>query len=379
MTIRFAILGLGNIGMQHTETLLQGHVPGAVLSALCGPRKPQSVAADVPYFATLPELLAADVADAVLIATPTMDHVPSGLQVLEHGLHLLMEKPLGMSAAEVHQLLAAAPADRCFAVMLNQRFHPHYAAIKTVLEDGLLGRLQRYNWTMTTWYRPQVYYDVSRWRGTWRGEGGGLLINQCIHNLDVLFWWLGAPAQIYAVAGFGRHHAIEVEDAVTATLQYADGVVGTLTASCGEAPGVNRLELVGDAGTMVFDDAGISLTTCEPTVSEHCATTDEMFGMPQMNTVQLDVDTDVKQHAEVMGNFVTAIAGQAELLTPASEGLGSIQLANTMLASAWQGQPLSFPVADADYAASLAARIDASQLRKPVVRSVQIDMQKSFR
>ena len=353
--VRIGIVGLGNIGTQHAKLLASGAIDNAELAA------------------------SSDDADAVLVATPTMSHPEIGSQALGQGRHLLMEKPLAMSKLQAQALLAAAPPELRFAVMLNQRFHPAYARIKQVLDDGRLGALRRFAWQMTTWYRPDVYFRVSRWRGTWPGEGGGLLINQCIHNLDVLQWLLGMPRQVYAIAGFGKCHKIDVEDEVTATLVYDGGVTGTVTASSGEAPGINQLDLVGDLGTLRFDGETIRLLEADSSVAAHCAQTLDMFGMPAFADHEIGIGEAGNQHAVVIQNFVDAILHGEALATPAAAGVASIELANAMLLSAWRGQAVPLPLDAREYEAALQQRIDASSLREPEALDARIDMEKSYR
>ena len=279
--VRVGIIGLGNIGQQHAKLLSGGAIDGAELSAVGGRGGDLGAPFGVPCFPDHQALIHSGLVDAVLIATPTQSHPEIGQAALKQGLHVLMEKPLAMSIGEAQGLISAAPEQSRFAVMLNQRFHPAYARIKTLLDEGRLGPLQRFAWTMTGWYRPDVYYKVSKWRGTWPGEGGGLLINQCIHNLDVLQWLVGMPSEVFAVAGFGRYHEIDVEDEVTATLGFGNGLTGTVTASSGEAPGINQLDLVGDLGTLRFDGDRIRLYASAQSVADHCANTLDMFGMPE--------------------------------------------------------------------------------------------------
>ena len=401
--VRIGIVGLGNIGRQHAQLLGGGGVEGATLSAVCARSgdlgaqfgeasgvphgepfgQPYGELSGVPYgvpcFPDHQTLIASGLVDAVLIATPTQSHPEIGRAALAQGLHVLMEKPLAMSIGEAQGLVSAAPEQSRFAVMLNQRFHPAYARIKAVLDEGRLGPLQRFAWTMTSWYRPDVYYNVSRWRGTWPGEGGGLLINQCIHNLDVLQWLVGQPGEVFAVAGFGRYHKIDVEDEVTATLRFANGLTGTVTASSGEAPGINQLDLVGDLGTLRFDGERISLHAAAQSVAHHCANTLDMFGMPEFTEQTMEPAEPVDQHAAVLRNFVQAIAQGEPLATPAAAGLASIELANAMLLSAWRGQIVSLPLDAVAYESALQQRIASSSLREPAAIEANIDMAKSFR
>ena len=377
--VRIGIVGLGNIGQQHAKLLSGGAIEGAELSAVCGRGGGQGAPFGVPCFPDHQALLDSGLVDAVLIATPTQSHPEIGLAALKRGLHVLMEKPLAMSIGEAQGLVSAAPEHSRFAVMLNQRFHPAYARIKGLLDEGRLGPLQRFAWTMTGWYRPDVYYKVSKWRGTWPGEGGGLLINQCIHNLDVLQWLVGMPSEVFAVAGFGKYHEIDVEDEVTATLRFEGGLTGTVTASSGEAPGINQLDLVGDLGTLRFDGERVRLYASAQSVADHCANTLDMFGMPEFTEHPIQPAEPVDQHGAVLRNFVHAIARGEPLATPAAAGLPSIELANAMLLSAWRGQAVALPLDAAAYELALQRKIAATSLRQPAAIEANIDMAKSYR
>ncbi len=377
--VRIGIIGLGNIGRQHAELLSGGSVEGAELGAVCGRGGDLGAPFGVPCFPDHQALFASGLVNAVLIATPTQSHPEIGRAALEQGLHVLMEKPLAMSVGQARELISAASERSRFAVMLNQRFHPAYGRIKALLDEGRLGPLQRFAWNMTSWYRPDVYYQVSTWRGTWPGEGGGLLINQCIHNLDVLQWLVGLPGEVFAVAGFGKYHEIDVEDEVTATLRFADGLTGTVTASSGEAPGINQLDLVGDLATLRFDGERIRLYASAESVAEHCQRTLDMFGMPEITEQAIQPDEPVNQHQAVLQNFVNAIARGEPLATPAAAGLASIELANAMLLSAWRGQVVSLPLDAEAYELALQRRIASTSLRKPAAIQANIDMAKSYR
>lgn len=376
--IRFAVVGTGNIGQQHINLLRSGDIKNAELVATVS-RSGVPVAASIPHFSSLESLLDAQCCDAVLIATPTMDHVTAAQLAAERGLHVLLEKPLAMSVGQSQALIDNMPSDIQFAVMLNQRFYPAYSAIKQLLNDGRIGSIQRYTWTMTAWYRPDVYYKVSRWRGTWPGEGGGLLINQCIHNLDIMQWLFGLPDRLSAKVAFGRYHDIDVEDEVTAILEHDSGSVGLLQASSGEAPGFNRLEIIGDEGVITWDDKELTLLKADQSVSEHCATTREMFGMPSFTRETVSLDEGVNQHARVVQNFVDALTQGSSLLTPASEGLGSLQLANGMLLSQWDDSAIALPIDSHRYEQLLSERLASSSLREAQNIEVEIDMEKSYR
>ena len=376
--VRLGIIGTGNIGQQHLTLITSGAIEGALLAATAS-RSAATRTKDIQHFDNYLDMLNSDAVDAVLIATPTMNHIECALAAIQRGIHVLMEKPIAMSVAEASGLIDQVPPGIQLAVMLNQRFHPAYSRLKQLMDDAVIGRLKRFNWTMTAWYRPDIYYRVSSWRGTWPGEGGGLLINQCIHNLDVMQWLFGLPTSLVAKIGFGRFHDIEVEDDVTTIMNYPENVTGVLIASSGEAPGINRLEIVGDLGLITFDGNDISLQQADQSISEHCAMTKEMFGMPNFSQQGVPPGEDINQHATVIQNFVNAIALGEPLLTPGEAGLGSLKLANAMLLSAWQNSEVSLPIETVLFRDALDKKIDASSLRQPEDLEVEIDMEKSYR
>lgn len=376
--VRFGVLGTGNIGKQHIALLRSGDIHGAVLTATAS-RSGEAVDSTTPHFQTLDALLDAQLCDVLLIATPTMSHVEAAQSAMDRGVHVLLEKPLAMSVLQSQSLINNAPTNLQFSVMLNQRFHPAYATLKRLLDEGVIGDIQRYSWTMTSWYRPDVYYQVSRWRGTWPGEGGGLLINQCIHNLDILQWLFGLPESLVSNVAFGRYHQIDVEDEATAVLRHHKGMTGLLQASSGEAPGINRLEIIGDHGSLTWNDSQIILSKSDQSVSEHCATTHEMFGMPSFSPEVVALPESTNQHAQVLQNMTDTVAGNAQLLTPATEGIGSLQLANAILLSEWTGETVNLPIDAARYESLLREKIEGSSLRAPADTDVEIDMEKSFR
>lgn len=382
--VRLGVVGIGNIGATYVRMVQDGLIDRATLAAVCANSNVQDFG--VPCFTDLDELLEAELCDALLIATPTMLHPQMWTQASKRNLHLLVEKPLAMSVAQAQSMLGAdsfagAGKSSKRAVMLNQRFHPHYAQIRALIDAGELGSITRVSWTMTAWYRPDIYYQVSSWRGTWPGEGGGLLINQCIHNLDVLQWLLGLPIEVSARAAFGKSHDVEVEDEFTATLAFENGATGVVVASSGEAPGINQLDIVGDLGTLRFDGKQLTLLRSDQSIAKFTRVTNEMFGMPEFQTESISTEGAgaVNQHAHVLQNFVDSILDDVPLLTPAEEGMASLQLANGILLSAWQGRTVALPIDAQLYEQELQKRVQAGALRTPSSRKADIDMEKSYR
>jgi predicted dehydrogenase len=318
--------------------------------------------------------------DVVLVATPTMNHFELGLAVLKSGKHLLMEKPIGMTVLEADELASHPLGEhQRFGAVLNQRYDAAYAKIKQMLGQEILGELQRVSWTLTHWYRPEIYYRVSDWRGTWRGEGGGLLLNQCIHNLDVLQWLCGMPTEVWAQCQWGRYHDIEVEDEVTAVMSFGNGASASFISSTGEAPGTNQLSLVGDLGTINYDGHTLKLHQLSQSCKEHSKSTREMFSMPEVTTSTIDFGEQENQHVKLIQDFVDAIRFGGVIDTDASEACKSIELANGMLLSAWKEQNVLLPLNREEFDAHFQGKLKNSQLRKKETLDVTIDLNKSFR
>lgn len=377
--VRLGIIGLGNIGQQHIQHI-QTAVTGCEIAALCS-RQPKEIAGaeTVPHFSDYRQLMDSGLVDAVLIASPTMAHFEQASYALAKGLHVLMEKPIGLSCHEGEQLIARQQQKQVFALMLNQRTDPLFVAMKEQVDSGRLGPIQRTHWTMTNWFRPEVYFQVSDWRATWKGEGGGLLVNQCIHNLDIFQWICGMPVSVQGFCSFGKYHDIEVEDEATAYLRYSNGASGLFVGSTGEAPGINRFDIVGDHGTLSFDGDRLTLITNSESTSAFSKTTRELFGMPATTSQDITPDRRINQHAQVIQNFIDAIRAQAPLIAPADQGLHSLALANAILLSSWEHKAVALPLDSATYQRALEQRIAQSSLRKKADIEVSIDMTKSYR
>ena len=378
--VRLGVIGLGNIARQHIENLTSGQIKDCVLAAVCS-RQPTALVVElgVPHFTDYTELVHSGLCDAVLVATPTFTHFETGACALRAGLHVMMEKPIGLSTQEGEELLALQQPGQIFALMLNQRTDPLFTIMRKIIGEGTLGEITRTHWTMTNWFRPEVYFQVSDWRATWRGEGGGLLLNQCIHNLDIFQWLCGMPVSVQAFCEFGRYHDIEVEDEATAVFRYANGATGVFVGSTGEAPGVNRFDVIGDRGALAFD--GERLLLCENDIGtlEFSRSTREMFGMPASSVRDITPDRTTNQHVAVMNNFVDAILRGATLLAPAAAGLDSLALANAMLLSTWEARVVALPLDSVGYHQALAQRIAGSTLRRKANIEATVDMSASYR
>ena len=380
--VRFGIVGLGNMGSVHARSLLGGKIDRAVLSAVCDidPDRLKPFT-DLKSFASSDDLIASGEVDAVLVATPHYDHTTIGAAALRAGLHTLVEKPVSVHKADAERLIAAYTNQKLvFSAMFNQRTDPHYIKVREMIRNGELGKVRRVNWIITNWFRPHAYYASGGWRATWGGEGGGVLLNQCPHNLDLYQWLFGMPDRVRGFCQFGRYHDIEVEDDVTAYFEYNDGTTGVFITSTGEAPGTNRLEIAAERGRVVIDDQGISFTRNVVPTAEFSRTTDGMFTKPDTWDVRIPVRGTGGQHNEILQNFVEAILDGRPLLAPAVEGIHSVELANAILLSSFTGKTIDLPMDGRAYERRLKKLIAKSKPRSPkkVKKAVAADMSKSF-
>jgi predicted dehydrogenase/sugar phosphate isomerase/epimerase len=342
--VRIGLIGLGVMGRGHARYLLDGKITRAKLTATADPRD-RLDHPDVRHFERGEDLIRARVVDAVLIATPHFSHVPLAIAALKRGLHVLVEKPVAPHKRDAERLIAAhTNKNLVLAAMFNQRTDPRYAKIRELVADGTLGRIQRFQWTITDWFRTNAYYRSNAWRATWNGEGGGVLLNQCPHQLDLLQRIFGMPSRVRATCRLGRFHPIEVEDDVTAFLEYADGKTGVFIATTGEAPGSNRLEIAGDKGRLVLDAGKLTITRNEVPASEFCRTSTELFSAPKTISESIIIDSEGGQHAAIAQNFVDAILDGAPLLSPAAEGVASLELANAMIQSSVMEKSVALPL-----------------------------------
>ena len=379
--IRLGIVGLGNMGAAHARSVLAGKINRLELAAVCdGDAIRLGQFPGIKGFTTPDEMIAAGAVDALLIATPHYHHVPIGIAALRAGLHVLIEKPISVHKADGERLLAAHQDRRqVFAVMFNQRTDPHYQKIRQLIQGGELGEIRRVNWIITDWFRSEAYYASGGWRATWVGEGGGVLLNQCPHNLDLLQWMLGMPQRVRAFCHFGKYHHIEVEDDVTAYLEFGNGATGVFIASTGEAPGTNRLEITAEGGRVVFEDNRILLTRNSVPMSEFGRVSRQSFDRPETASSTLDASGIGGQHNEVLQNFVDAILDGKPLIAPAAEGLRSVELSNAMLLSTWLDKTVELPLDATLYERLLRQRITQSQFTKMTATPVtNEDFAKSF-
>jgi predicted dehydrogenase len=381
--VKIAVVGIGNIGTLHLGNIEKE--PKVELTAVCDivPEKAKAAAEKygVKAYFDSDTMLADHICEGVIIGTPHYFHTTIGIAAMDSGHHVLVEKPISVHKADCERLIAAHKRnpDRVFAAMFMQRTDPHYQKIRNIVKSGELGRLLRVNWIITNWFRTQAYYDSGGWRATWAGEGGGVLLNQCPHNLDLLQWICGMPEKIRGFCDIGKRHNIEVEDEVTAFMKYPDGCTGLFVTSTGEAPGTNRLEIAGDQGKLVYENNQINYTRNEVSATEFLNTCQESFARPPVWDISIPVRSGHGgQHAEVLSNFADAIRNGAPLIAPAEEGINSVELANAMLFSSIKGRPVDLPLNSAEFEAELEKLIAVSTYVKDTKEPTAVDISKSF-
>ncbi|MBD3239771.1 MAG: gfo/Idh/MocA family oxidoreductase [Chitinivibrionales bacterium] len=381
-TVKMGVIGVGGMGTSHARNIAN-NTKNVTLAAVCDgdAQKADSVAAELgcKAYHDSKTLIDSGELDAVLIATPHYSHTDIGVHALEKGLHVLVEKPISVHKADCERLIAAHNAKKqVFAAMFQQRTAATYRKVKQLIDGGELGELRRVNWIITSWFRTEAYYASGGWRATWKGEGGGVLLNQCPHNLDLLQWLCGMPVKVRAFCRFGQWHDIEVEDDVTAYMEFPNGATGVFVTTTGEAPGTNRLELCGENGKLVVEHGSLHFTRNEVPMSEFSRTSNQSFATPERWECEIPVRGDGGSHAQVIQNFIDAITGDAELIAPAAEGINSVELANAMLYSSIVDQTVELPLDGAVFERTLQKLIKESTFVKKTKDGVKSDLSASF-
>jgi predicted dehydrogenase len=379
--VRIGIVGMGNMGKFHAQYITSGKVPRAELTAVSDsfPANLEAWKGKVATFETSEAMIRSGQVDAIIIATPHYLHTSIGIDALKNGLHVLVEKPISVHKADCERLIAAHSDKKLvFAAMFQMRTDAKYKKLKKIISDGELGEIVRTSWIVTDWYRTEAYYASGGWRATWKGEGGGVLLNQCPHNLDMFCWLAGRPSRVRGFAQLGRYHNIEVDDNVTAYLEYANGATGVFITSTGEAPGTNRLEIVGERGKLLLENSKITFTRNEMSMLQFSKTSSAGFAKPEVWNIDVPADASGAQHHEITVNFVEAILDGVKLIAPAEEGLWSVELANTILYSSLTNQTVELPLDGAAYEKKLQQLIAESRFEKKVVQTAGEDFAKSF-
>ncbi len=382
-SVRLGIVGMGNIGSHHADYLLAGKVKRCELKAVADAATDKLVSFQqrgLRIFDDGREMIRSGDVDAVIIATPHYQHTTLGINALQAGLHVMVEKPISAHKADAERLLAVRRQHprQVFAAMFQMRTESRYAKIKKLIAGGDLGQIVRFSWIITEWFRTDAYYASGGWRATWKGEGGGVLINQCLHQLDMLQWLLGMPARVRSFVQLGRFHHIEVEDNVTAYLEFPNAATGVFVSTTGEAPGSSRLEIVGEMGKVLLENDKLLFVRNEVSMFQQSKTSRLGFQKPAVWNIEIPFASEPAQHATLTQNFVDAILEGVPLTAPGEEGIHSIELANVMLYSGLMNQTIELPLDGAAYEKKLNELIANSKFEKKEVKVSNEDFTQSF-
>lgn len=390
--VRLAIIGVGNMGSLHVIMMSEDKVKNCRLTAVCDLKQSRLDWAkefwagtghdyDLEYYTDYKELLKSENVDAILISVPHYLHPVIGIEGFEAGKHVLSEKPVGVYTKKVEEFMAVAKKAReeknlTFGLMLNMRPEPNYQKIREIVQSGELGQRKRVNWIITNWYRTQDYYNSGGWRATYAGEGGGVLLNQCPHQLDLWQWIYGMPKRIRAFTYNGKYHDIEVEDDVTAYAEYEDGSTGVFVTTTGEFPGTNRLEISGSKGKILYENGKLTYTKLNMDEREYCFVADDDYPPLETTTEEINLGYG-KGHRAIVQDFTNHIIDGTPLLAPGEDGINSLSIANAMVLSSWTNDWVDLPI-DADkYWELLQERIKTSKVKENVTERVK-DMSGTF-
>ncbi len=353
--IKFGIIGFGNMGHTHAKNVAEGKIPQMELSAICDIseaklKEAKELYPDVSVFENATDLYKSGICDAVIIAVPHYDHPSLVKEAFEYSLNVITEKPAGVYTAQVLEMNEAAKkSDKLFGIMYNQRTNPMYQKIRNMVKSGELGHIKRISWTVTTWYRPQAYHDSGSWRSTWKDEGGGALINQNPHQLDLWQWMFGMPDKITSFVSYGKYYDIEVEDDVTAFFEYENGTTGTYITSTGETPGTNRLEIACDMGRIIVENEKMIFERNVISEREHNKENTEPFAQPECWKCEIPVSGIGEQHVGILKDFANSLINKTPLLAPGEEGIDGLTISNAIHYSSWTNKTVdikNFPHQD---------------------------------
>ncbi len=348
--LNVGIIGIGNMGSAHSKNILEGKVEGMRLAAVCdiSPAKldwAKENLPGVPLFADAREMIKSGLIDTLIVATPHYLHPPLAMAGFDAGLNVLIEKPAGVYTSAVEKMNEAAKkSGKVFGIMFNQRTNPQFRKIRELIRSGEIGEPKRLVWIITNWYRTQSYYDSGSWRATWAGEGGGVLLNQAPHQLDLWQWMFGMPQRVWARCRYGHWHNVEIEDDVTAYAEYDNGASATFITTTGEYPGTNRLEISGDRAKLVWEGGKLRMWKLDEPEREVCFTSKQGFATPPVTELEPECPGVETAHVGILQNFANAVLHGEELIAPGYDGINGLTLSNAMHLSDWTGKMVELPL-----------------------------------
>ena len=341
--INVAVIGIGNMGFAHAACIAKNEIKGMSLTAVCDISEKKLAFFSEKYpnikgYTSYEELFNDKICDSVIIAVPHPLHAEIAVKALEHGLNVMLEKPADISVSRVKKLNEAAEkSGKVFSIMFNQRTNPLFAKAREIVKSGELGELKRTVWIITNWFRTQNYYDSGDWRATWSGEGGGVLLNQAPHNLDLWQWICGMPESVTAFCDIAKYHNIEVEDDATIFTRYKNGATGVFMTSTGEYPGTNRLEISGDLGKIVLENGVLKRYKLKEPISEVIANSKQGFAQIDYGYEEIKQERPETSHKGILQNFANAVLFGEELISPGIDGINELTLSNAAYLSEWKG------------------------------------------
>jgi predicted dehydrogenase len=368
--VKLGIIGIGNMGSTHASNIVRGLCPEIELTCVADRKEERrlwankSLGDNVHIYNEGSDLIRSGDCEAVIVSVPHYQHPTLAIDAFNHNLHVMCEKPAGVYTKAVKEMNETArKSGKTFGMMFNQRTNCLYKKMHEIVSSGEMGNLIRVTWIITDWFRSQCYYDSGSWRATWDGEGGGVLLNQCPHNLDLLQWICGMPESVHAFLHYGKWHNIEVEDDVTAYLEYPGGATGVFITTTGEAPGTNRLEISLDKGKLVCENDKLMLYRLDQSVSDSIRTCTTGFGHPECTVEEVKTDGSNPQHIGVLNAFAANILRGEPLVAEGYEGINGLTLSNAMHLSSWLNKKVSIPFDEDLFLSELNKRRETSKAK----------------
>lgn len=375
-SINVGIIGIGNMGSAHAFCIAKGGVEGMNLVAVCdiSESKCSGIKAQYPHisvYSDYKEMLENPEIDAVIIAVPHPLHADIAIDALKAGKHILVEKPIDIAVSKAKMLNEfAKTSGKVFAIMFNQRTNELFEKARDIVKSGELGELQRTVWIVTNWYRTQKYYDSGDWRATWKGEGGGVLLNQAPHQLDLWQWICGMPQSVTAFCDVAHYHNIEVEDNATIFTRYKNGATGAFITTTGEFPGTNRLEISGTMGKIVIENDTLKWWKLKISSKEFSQNPSEEYNEIPCEYTQIKPKGKESAHRGILQNFTNAILNGEELISPGYDGINELTLSNAAYLSCWKGnKEISLPFEMEEFDSQLSERIKTSKYTEKITSS----------
>ncbi|SFQ32053.1 Predicted dehydrogenase [Butyrivibrio proteoclasticus] len=354
--VRYGIIGIGNMGSAHAKALFNGEVKNSTLTCVCDCDKNRidwargQFGDKISYYADYREMLSSSNLDVCLIATPHYQHTKMAIDAFDRGLHVLTEKPAGVDTKSVELMdKKALESGKSFGIMFNQRTSNIFSALKSFVDLGILGDIKRFNWIISNWYRTQAYYESSGWRASWNGEGGGVLLNQAPHNLDIWQWIMGMPSSLTAFCHEGLFHDVDVEDDATIYAEYSNGATATFITSTGEYPGSNRLEISGTYGKAIAENGVLKLFLLKKDERKICFNSKESMPCEEVTEIVLNLKDERDGHILIMENFSDHILNGTKLIAPGEEGIKSLGISNAAYLSSWKRSVVDLPVDEDEF------------------------------